>query len=143
MKKIYLLFIAFSCFLVSCSEDAEVNDARNAFVGKWDGSYEATYYADGETYKDAGSSNIIVSKGSSENEIIIDDEGELFKAKVSGSTFIFIETVHTEDFDGTAVNFKVSGSGKIKDGDLTYKMLLKNDEYGMTATGDYNLVKSK
>lgn len=86
---------------------------------------------------------MIISKGSSENEIILEEEDELLKAIVSGNSFTFVETTYTEDFNGTAVTFDVSGSGKLKDGDLTFKVLEKSDEYGITATGDFSLVKTK
>ncbi len=124
MKKLGYLLLVFTVVFTSCSEDKEVIDERNAFVGTWSETYDLDVMMDGQEFEQNGTADIAISKGSQANEILFTSEGQTVKANVSGSTFVIPVQTITVDFGGTIYELNYSASGQLLNSQLEYDIVM-------------------
>ena len=136
MKKIYYLFLLLPFALISCSQDEEAVDPREAFVGTWSETYNWIITVDGDKYEDSGFGTMTVSKGNQANAIIMITDGQAVNATVNGTTFVIPVQSISENVDGTTLIYDYAGNGRLVDGQLEYTITMKEiTGYNITASG--------
>lgn len=134
MKKSLFLIAATALALVfwpACEKDdttEQVVDPRDALVGIYNGTFEATC-ADVcllISVDDSGFTNLSVSKGSTTNEIVMDFNGQIFKVALSAQNFQY----SFQTTDPISQQLKtVTGNGYFSNGSI---FLTQTDQVGCT-----------
>lgn len=140
MKKAFLFIVVLGFLFVSCSKDE--TDDRDQFVGTWKGtqtlSIPSLYY--NETY----SGTLIITKSSGDDsKILINSDGEVMSATVSGKSYIYEEYSYTDYSGSSPITITQRGSGTINGNTITESGTLTFFIDGETYPGTWSTTLTK
>jgi uncharacterized protein YdeI (BOF family) len=138
-NSIIILFLLCLVGLVSCKKDTPVVDARDKFVGSYQGTFQFQY--SGDTPNSSTDTHTISKSTSNSNQIIIDGD---IVANVNGNSYTYVQfTEIQQDPTYGAVSITLNGVGTLNGSNLTESGTFTTIIQGTALDGTWssNLVK--
>ena len=138
-KNLIFLLLVLGVTFSSCKKDTPVVDARDKFVGSYQGTFQFQY--SGDTPNSSTDTHTISKSTSNSNQIIIDGD---IVANVNGNSYTYVQfTEIQQDPTYGAVSITLNGVGTLNGSNLTESGTFTTIIQGTALDGTWssNLVK--